>query len=62
MADTGEGREIKSRTDAKEEEVVAESKELLQKSIAATGQRLRRRRLVNQQETPPSGRPQHGSK
>jgi len=62
MADTGEGREIKSRTDAKEEEVVAESKKLLQKSIAAKGQRLRRRRSVNQQETPPLSRPQNGSR
>ena len=34
MADTGERREIKERTDAKEEEVVAESKKLLQKSGA----------------------------
>ena len=31
MADTGEDREIKARTDAKEAEVVAESKKLLQK-------------------------------
>jgi len=30
MADTGEGREIKARTDAKEAEVGAESNKLLQ--------------------------------
>ena len=37
MADTGEGREIKARTDAKEAEVVAESKKLLQKSVDRHG-------------------------
>jgi hypothetical protein len=52
MADTGEGREIKVRTDAKEEEVVAESKKLLQKSVTARDQTMRRRPRVNQKETP----------
>lgn len=33
MADSGERREIKERTDAKEEEVVAESKKLLQSRV-----------------------------
>jgi hypothetical protein len=51
MAETGEAREIKARTDAKEAEVVAESKKLLQESIAATAQTLRRRRRVNKKET-----------
>ena len=37
MADTGERREIKERTDAKEEEVVAESKKLLQESVTEVG-------------------------
>ena len=37
MADTGERREIKERTDAKEEEVVAESKKLLQQSMSEVG-------------------------
>lgn len=40
MADSGEGRELKERTDAKEEEVVAESKKLLQ----SRGQRQTRYR------------------
>ena len=35
MADTGEGREIKERTGAKEAEIVSESKKLLQKSKTA---------------------------
>jgi hypothetical protein len=56
MADTGEGREIKARTDAKEEEVVAESKKLLQKSVTARDQTVRRRPRVNQKETLPMSR------
>jgi hypothetical protein len=56
MADTGEAREIKARTDAKEEEVVAESKKLLQKSVTAKDQTLRRRRRVNKKETLPTSR------
>jgi hypothetical protein len=56
MADTGEGREIKARTDAKEAEIVAESKKLLQQSVTTTDQTLRRRRRVNKQETPPMTR------
>ena len=56
MADTGEGREIKARTDAKEAEVVAESKKLLQKSVTATDQTLRRRRRVNKKEALPISR------
>lgn len=43
MADTGEGREIKERTGAKEAEVVSESKKLLQKSKAAKDKALGRR-------------------
>ena len=54
MADTGEDREIKERADAKEAEVVAESKKLLQKSIAATDQELGRRRRVTKKETLPT--------
>jgi hypothetical protein len=54
MADTGEGREIKARTDAKEAEVVAESKKLLQKSVTATDQTLRRRRINKKETLPPS--------
>ena len=50
------GREIKARTDAKEAEVVAESKKLLQKSVTATDQTLRRRRRVNKKETLPTSR------
>ena len=46
MADTGEDREIKERADAKEAEVVAQSKKLLRKSIAVTDQALDRRRRV----------------
>ena len=56
MADTGERREIKERIDAKEEEVVAESKNLLQKSMTQLDQILRRRRRVNQKETLPGNR------
>ena len=44
MADTGEAREIKARTEAKEAEVVAESKKLLQKSMAAADKALSKRR------------------
>ena len=62
MADTGEGREIKARTDAKEAEVVAEAKKLLQKSVTATDQTLRRRRRVNKKETLPMSRSQNGSR
>lgn len=51
MADTGERREIKERTDAKEEEVVAESKKLLQASVKKSDQILRRRGRVNRKET-----------
>ena len=51
MADTGERREIKERTDAKEEEVVAESKKLLQESVTEIGPDLRRRGRVNRKET-----------
>ena len=51
MADTGEGREIKERTDAKEEEVVAEVKEVVAKvSDRNVDQSLRRRRRVNKKE------------
>ncbi len=60
MADTGEGREIKARTDAKEAEVVAESRKLLQKSETATDQALRRRRRVNKKEILPMTRSQNG--
>ena len=56
MADTGEAREIKARTDAKEAEVVAESKKLLQKSVTARDQTLRGRRRVNKKETLPISR------
>jgi hypothetical protein len=56
MADTGEGREIKARTDAKEAEVVAESNKLLQKSVTARDQTLSRRRRVNKKETLPISR------
>jgi hypothetical protein len=62
MADTGEDREIKARTDAKEAEVVAESKKLLQKSATAADQTLRRRRRVNQKETLPTSRWRNGSR
>jgi hypothetical protein len=51
MADTGEGREIKARTDAKEGEVVAESEKMLQKSVTARDQTMRRRPRVNKKET-----------
>jgi hypothetical protein len=53
---TGEGREIRARTDGEEAEVVLESKELLQKSVTARGQTLRRCRRVNQKGTLPIGR------
>ena len=53
MADTGEGREIKARSVAKEAEVVAESKKLLLKAVTATDQTLRRRRRVNTKGTLP---------
>ena len=55
MADTGEGREIKARSVAKEAEVVAESKKLLLKAVTATDQTLRRRRRVNTKGTLPRG-------
>ena len=51
MADTGERREIKERTDAKEEEVVAESKKLLQESVTESDQILRRRGRVKRKGT-----------
>ncbi len=56
MADTGERREIKERTDAKEEEVVAESKNLWQESVTKLDQILRRRRRDNQKVTLPGNR------
>jgi hypothetical protein len=56
MADTGERREIKARTDTKEAEVVAESKKLLQNSVTATNQTLRTRRRVNKKEALPTTR------
>jgi hypothetical protein len=56
MTDTGERREIKARTGAKEAEIVAESKKLLQKSMAGTGQALGRRRRVINKETLPTNR------
>lgn len=62
MADTGEGREIKARTDAKEAEVVAESKKLSQKSVTARDQTLRRRRRVTKKETLSITRYQDGSR
>jgi hypothetical protein len=49
MADTGERREIKERTDAREEEVVAESKKLLQQSGATPDPVSRRRRRIKQE-------------
>lgn len=61
MADTGERREIKARTDAKEAEVVAESKKLLQESVTKSDQTLRRRRRVNKKETVPISRQQNGA-
>ena len=51
MADTGEDREIKARTEAKEAEVVAASKKLLQKSIAATDEELSKRRRIARMRT-----------
>jgi hypothetical protein len=56
MADTGERREIKGRTDAKEEEVVAESNKLLQESVTESDQILRRRGRVSQKESMPGSR------
>jgi hypothetical protein len=56
MADTGERREIKERTDAREEEVVAEGKKLLQQSIAKSEQTSRRRRRVSKNEDLPTTR------
>ncbi len=56
MADTGEGREIKARTDAKEAEVVAESKKLLQESKTASERTLRRRRRPSEKEPRAAGR------
>jgi hypothetical protein len=56
ITDAGEHREIKARTGAKEAEIVAESKKLLQESMAATGQALVRRRCVIKKETPPTNR------
>jgi len=58
MADTGERREIKERTDAREGEVVAESKKLLQQSIAKSEQTSRRRRRVSTKEDLPMTRQQ----
>ena len=56
MADTGERREIKERTDAKEEEVVAESKKLYARVSDKADQILRRRRRDNQKGTLPASR------
>jgi hypothetical protein len=56
MADTGERREIKSRAEAKEAEVVAESKKLLQESVTTTDQTVRRLGRVNKKETLPTSR------
>ena len=50
MADTGEDREIKARTDGKEAEIMAESKKLLQESIAATDKALSKRRRLTRKE------------
>jgi len=44
MADTGEDREIKERTGAKEAKIVSESKKLLQKSKTAKDKALGTRR------------------
>jgi hypothetical protein len=52
MADTGEDREIKGRTDAREAEIVSESKKLRQKSKTARNQALDKRRC---QAKPPGG-------
>ena len=64
MADTGEAREIKVRTEAKEAEVVAESKKLLQKSMAAADKALSKRRgsggTVRRSIDGPSGRWRRG--
>ena len=54
MADTGERQEIKSRADAKEAEVVTESKKLLQEPTTTTDQTLRRRGRVNKKESLPT--------
>jgi hypothetical protein len=52
MADTGEDREIKKRTDAKKAEIVSESKKLFQKSKTARDQALDKgRRTAKQQGT-----------
>ena len=56
MADTGEDREIKEHAGAKEAEVVAQSKQLLQKSVTAADQALRRRRRANKKEALPTSR------
>lgn len=56
MADTGERREIKERTDAREEDVVAESKKLLQQAGAMSDQVSRRRRRINKKEESPASR------
>ena len=58
MADTGERREIKERTDTREGEVVAESKKLLQQSIAKSEQTSRRRHRVSTKEDLPMTRQQ----
>lgn len=51
MADTGEDREIKERSDAKEAEVVAESKKLVQKSRADKDRAADRRGRVTKKQT-----------
>ena len=56
MADTGEDREIKGRTNAKEAEVVSESKKLLQKSKTAKDQALGRRRRGARSQPAPKNR------
>ncbi len=56
MADTGEGREIKGRTDAKEAEIVSESKTLRQKSKTARDQVLNKRRREAKQPGAPRPR------
>jgi len=54
MSDTGEGREIKARTDAKEAEIVAEAKTLSQKLMATKDQMLHKRGRVNKKTTLPT--------
>jgi hypothetical protein len=44
MADTGEDREIRGRTDAKEAEIISESEKLRQKSKTARDQAFGQRR------------------